>query len=269
MWPNQYQLLVAIGAEQLCLVLRKGFAKKIIAKHYESYQQSNSEQPWKVAIQQLNLQFEALNPPKNTQISLTLASDLVRYVVLPGHMIAMSSVEKRGYAEAAYREIYGATADGWKISIDDNAPTQPTLAAAIDMAFYEAIAQLCQKYQLKLSSVQPYLMTAFNTLFSSINKINASFVIIEQTRIATLQLQNGVCEQVQVEKLTSDWQTNLEQSLSRNQLLTNQNSKELLIYAPSLSSNKLDFSKIVLSKRLSVNKKSVLQSNYAMLETLV
>jgi hypothetical protein len=112
--------------------------------------------------------LESLGLPQNTQLSLTLASDLVRYTILPGHEIAMSSNEKIGYAQASFREIYGAAADGWKISIDDTAPTQPSLASAIDMDMYEAIAELEHKYKLKLKSVQPYLMTAFNKLFSSI-----------------------------------------------------------------------------------------------------
>ncbi len=269
MWPNQHQLLVAIGAEQLCLAFRTDFAKKIVAKHHESYEKSASEQPWKLGIQRLDIQLEALELPQNTQLSLTLASDLVRYIILPGHEIAMSSDEKLGYALASFREIYGAAADSWKISIDDTAPTEPALACAIDMSMYEAIIELEQKYKLKLKTVQPYLMTTFNKLFSSIKKASASFVIIEPTRMATLFLQNGICQQVYIEKFTNDWQAGLEETLSRYQLLTNQPSKELMIYAPTLNSIKNELSKKFSYKRLSVKTSNdALQSSYAMLETL-
>lgn len=269
MWPNQHQLLVAIGAQQLCLIMRKGFSKKIVAKHHESYEKLASEPPWKLGIQRLDIRLEALELPENTQISLTIASDLVRYVILPGHEIAMSSDEKLGYALASFREIYGAAADSWKISIDDTAPTQPSLACAIDLSMYEAIIELEQKYKLKLKSVQPYLMTTFNKLFSSIKKANASFVIIEQTRMATLFLQNGICQQVYIEKFTNDWQASLEETLSRYQLLTNQPSKELMIYAPILNSIKNEPSNRFSHKRLSVKTSNdALHSDFAMLETL-
>jgi hypothetical protein len=269
-WPNQHQLLVAIGADQLALILRKGFAKNIIAKHYESYDKTTADKPWMVGIQQLDKSLESLDLPYNTELSLTLATDLVRYIILPGHEIVMSSNEKVGYAQAAFREIYGAVADSWKISINDIAPTQPTLACAIDGSMYEAITELAQKYKLKLKSVQPYLMTAFNKLFSNIKNANASFIVVEQTRIATIFLERGVCQQVNIEKFTSDWQINLEETLSRNELLSNQAVRELLIYAPTLTSIKHDLSKNYSSKRLNVKKnKEALPSSFAMLEALV
>jgi hypothetical protein len=269
LWPNQHQLLVAIGAEQFCLILRTGFAKNIVAKHHESYEKSASEQPWLLGIQRLAIQLEALNLPQNTQLSLTLASDLVRYIILPGHEIAMSSDEKLGYALASFREVYGVNADSWKISIDDTAPTKPTLACAIDMSMYEAIVELEQQYKLKLKSIQPYLMTTFNKLFSSIKNANASFVVIEQTRMATLFLQNGEYQQVYVERFTDDWQTNLEETLLRNQLLTNQPPKELMIYAPTQTTIKHELSKNVSCKRLSVKTKNdALPTGFAMLEAL-
>jgi hypothetical protein len=78
-----------------------------------------------------------------------------------------------------------------------------------------------------------------------------------------------VCQQVYIEKFTSDWQANLEQTLSRNQLLTNQASKELMIYAPSLTSIKHELSKNFSCKRLSVKTNNdALPSGFAMLEAL-
>jgi hypothetical protein len=112
-------------------------------------------------------------------------------------------------------------------------------------------------------------MTTFNKLFSSIKNANASFVVIEQTRMATLFLQNGEYQQVHVEKFTDDWQTNLEETLLRNQLLTNQPPKELMIYAPTQTSIKHELSKKVSCKRLSVKTKNdALPTGFAMLEAL-
>ena len=113
-------------------------------------------------------------------------------------------------------------------------------------------------------------MTAFNRLFSSIKNANASLIVVEQTRMLTLLLHNGVCQQVRIEKFTSDWQAILEQSISRDRLLTDNVSKELMIYAPALNSIKLAFSKNFTPKRLSIKTKNfVMQPDYAMLEALV
>lgn len=270
MWPNQHQLLVAIGAEELCVIFRKGFTKNILAKHHESYVNLTSEQAWKAGIRRLDVLLETIDLPQNTQVCITLASDLVRYIILPGHEVAMSTSEKLAYAQAAFREIHGAATDSWKIRIDDTAPTAPSLVSAIDMSMYDTIVGLVQKHKLRLKSVQPYLMTTFNKLFSSVKSANGALVVIEKTRIATLFLQSGVCQQLYIEKLTQDWQTNLEHTISRNQLLTNHLSKELMIYAPTFTSIKSEFANKHSCKRLSVKaNKDVLPSGFAMLEALV
>lgn len=241
----------------------------MIAEHHESFKESSAERSWKNAITQLDTQLETLNLAPNTNMYLTLASDLVRMIVLPGHDIAISHHEKQGYAEAAYREIYGAAVDDWKISVDDTPPAKPTIACAIDQSLFDAIENLAHQYQLSIRSVQPYIMTAFNRLYSSIKKASASFVIIEPTRIATLLLQDGVCQQIQIEKFNHDWQSNLEQTLTRNQLLSDYHSKEIMIYAPSLNTAKMEFSKHFSAKKLSLKTSGlVMRSGYSMLEAL-
>lgn len=269
MWLNQNQLLIAIGAEHLSLVYRTGFSKKVIAEHHESFKESSTERSWKNAITQLDSQLETLALAPNTNMYLTLASDLVRLIVLPGHEVSMSANEKEGYAQAAYREIYGTAVDGWKIRVDDTPPIQPTIASAIDQSLFDALENLADKYQLNIRSLQPYVITAFNRLYSSIKKASASFVIIEPTRIDTLLLQDGVCQQIQIERFNPDWQSNLEQTLTRNQLLTHHNSKEIMIYAPALNTIKLEFSKHFSAKRLSLKTSTLgMRTGYSMLEAL-
>lgn len=269
LWPNQHQLLIAFGAEHLSLVYRTSFSKKVIAEHHESFNELGTQPSWKKAITQLDIQLEKLNLAPHTNISLTLASDLVRMIVLPGHEIAISNHEKQGYAEAAYREIYGAAVDSWKICVDDTPPAQPTIACAIDQSLIDALENLAHQYQLSIRSLQPYVMTAFNRLYSSLKNASASFVIIEPTRIDTLLLQDGVCQQIQIDKFSHDWQSKLEQALTRNQLVSDYQSKEIMIYAPSLSTTKMEFSNQFSAKRLSLKKSSfAMRPGYSMLEAL-
>lgn len=270
LWPNQHQLLIAIGAEHLSLVYRTGFSKKVITEHHESFSELTTQTSWKKAITQLDIQLEKLNLAPNTNASLTLASDLVRMIVLPRHEIAINNREKQGYAEAAYREVYGAAVDGWKICVDDTPPTQPTIACAIDQSLINTLENLAYQYQLSINCLQPYIMTAFNRLYSSIKNATASLVIIEPTRIATLHLQDGVCEQIQIEKFNHDWLSNLEQALTRNQLLSDYHSNEIMIYAPAFSTTKIEFSKHFSAKRLSLKSNSfAMRPGYSMLEALV
>ena len=262
------RLLVSLGAEQFAMILQTSFTKRIQVKHQANFATA-SEQPWKASLQQLEQQLEALKLPINTPLSITLASDLVRYLILPSQQVAMSASEKNGYAQAAFREVYGSIAESWRISLDDVPPNQPMLACAIDQSFYEALEKLANKYQLKTNTLQPYLMTTYNRLFPHIQGSNATLVVIEPSRMLVVNLQKGVCKQVRCEKYGSDWQVVLQQMLSRDVLLTDNPSKELMLYAPAHKNATFSLSQDWSLARLGAAiKHNVNHPAYAMLEAL-
>jgi hypothetical protein len=266
--PSQHQLLVSLGADRFSLLVRTGLTKSIILQHHSIFA-PNPESSWKVALNQLDQYVQTLKLPANTQLSITLASDLVRYIVLPAQDVVMSASEKYGYAQAAYREIYGGVAENWRISLDDAQTKEPAIACAIDRLFYESVEQMTQKHQLKIKKIEPYLMTAFNRLFHHVRQENATLAIIEPTRMIVATLQSGVCQQIRCEKYSSDWQTVLNQVLLREALLAENASKVLMVYAPANKDATLNLSQHWSLKRLGVvAKQAINQPNYAMLEAL-
>jgi hypothetical protein len=266
LWPSQHRLLLSLGAEQFAAIWQTGFARKVRAQHHERYATEDAH-PWKVAIQQLETYIKSLNLSKNTQLSVTLASDLVRYIVLPAHEVAMNTAEKYDYVKAAYREIYGAAVDGWKLCVDDAPPRESTLACAIDLALFDALEQLAQQYQLHLQSVQPHLMAVFNQLFADIKHANAYLALVEQTRVLALRLENGMVQQVRCEKLAHDWQANLQQNLLRDTLLTDGLPKKLMIYAPATEASTMLIAADWAQTTLKIATKNTrIPADYAMLE---
>jgi hypothetical protein len=268
LWANQ--LFVSMNIDSLAILHCSGWGKRVLSQHDVKWHVDPSMLPWQQAIQQLDLQLTKLKLPVNTKLSITLASELVRYITLPSLQVNMRTLDKQAYAHAAFREVYGAIANAWSIKCQDTPPTKSMLASAIDQALLEALQQLALKHQLVLNSVQPYLMTVFNRLYQSLHKSTALLAVLESQRIVFVSLVAGYCQQVRSVKLEDDWRSTLKQSLSREVLLSTDSSRAFLLYAPLQKDAVLNIPKEWKFKRLSVVDSVVKRTSpYVMLEAFV
>ena len=266
------QLLVVLNTDSIAAVSRtRGLRRRIIDQKHVMFSQPiealKSELPnWLQATKQLGSLLAAMQIQPKTELKITLASDFVRYMALPSQPIHMSTVEKLAYAAAAYREIYGEVVEGWDIKLNDSPDHQTTIAAAIDKKLLDVFTQVSLKYQLKLSSVQPYLMSAYNCLSSQISKTSDYLAIVEFKRLLLINLDRGNCQNLRTYALGSDWQLELKSLLMRELLVSDNSNQEILVYAPvqkNIALNAIENWKIRRIKTL----KSVLSNyHFAMLE---
>lgn len=238
--PNQLQ--VAIGVDSIVTALFQ--RNKVVSKQHIAYTQQAGESAAQSISIQLDTILFSMQLKPTFQLEIVLASDFVRYMALPAHQLAMSKDEKIAYAIAAYNEVYGAVADGWHIKLNDAAPNQSIIAAALDKQLLEAITQIALKHRLKLISLQPYVVIAFNGLVNQINQSAQYLAIVESRRLLLLKLQYGQCQNVRSFALENDWQVTLKKLISRESLINEQvkmsnlnNSNkneisEILVYAP-------------------------------------
>ena len=144
----------------------------------------------------------------------------------------MNAAEKIAYATAAYREIYGSVVDEWEVRLQDAPMHDTAIVAAIDKRLLEALNQLALKYQLKLTTVKPYLMSAFNHLTKQVGRSSGYLVIIEFKRLLLINLQQGKCVNVRMFNLGRDWQAELKRLMVRESVLSESKNGEILVYAP-------------------------------------
>jgi hypothetical protein len=178
----------------------------------------------------------------------------------------MNAAEKLAYAIAAYREIYGSVVDGWEVRLQDTPAHAATIAAAIDRKLLEALSQVALKYQLKLITVKPYLMSAFNCLKKQIEKSNGYLVIVEFKRLLLINLQDGQCVNVRMFSLGSDWQSELKSLMIRESVLSENKKLEILVYAPVQKNIPINTIEGWQVKRISTLKNLLSNYHFAMLE---
>jgi hypothetical protein len=232
------QVLAVLSSDSVAIVHRiRGLRTRIIDQKHVHFPQHaddlNSESViWQRAITQLDMLIGVMKIKPKSQLNITLASDFVRYLALPPQHIHMNLTEKLAYATAAYREIYGSVVDDWEVRLQDTPAQDTTIAVAIDKKLLEALNQTAQKYQLKLITVKPYLMSAYNVLMNQIGGCNGYLVIVEFKRLLLINLQQGKCVNVRMFHLGSDWQSELNSLMMREAVLSDNKKQEILVYAP-------------------------------------
>lgn len=266
LWPNQ--LLLTLGAEHIAVLYRTGMSKKVLAQR-ECAVDTSHEHAWQNALQTLERLVTELGVPSNTNVHVSLASDVVRFLVLPATAKRIAHADKLGYAQAAFREIFGADSLGWVIQFDDAAPSKPTVCVAMDQAMLDGLYALAAKRTLSLKSIQPYAIKAINALSDQLRKTSGVVVIVENTRLILAMLQQGTCTQLKSQPLSADWQTQLPELLARTALLEQEVSHHVLVYAPAYKTSTLNSVQDWQLKRLGISgKRDDFAKPYAMLEVM-
>jgi hypothetical protein len=232
------QLLVVLGKDSVAIVNRtRGLRTRIVDQkqvHFPQLVEELNTQTviWERAISQLDILLSTMKVKAKSQLNITLASEFVRYLALPPQQMYMNLSEKIAYATAAYKEIYGSVVDDWEVRLQDTPAQDTAIVAAIDKKLLEALNQIALKHQLKLTTVKPYLMSAYNGLAKQIGGSNGYLVIVEFKRLLLINLLQGKCVNVRMFKLSSDWQSELKSLMVRESVLNDHKKQEVLVYAP-------------------------------------
>jgi hypothetical protein len=237
--PNQLTVTLSIDGVTVIHQAR-GLRNRILQQQNIAVVPSEERTVWLQATRALESALAAMQINPKTSLQVIIANDFVRYLMLPCSQISMRPAEQHAYASATYREVYGAVADGWNIKLHNAAPNQATLVVAMDENLLETLKQISLKHQLKLTSVQPYLMCAYNGLSKQVGKLNGYLVIVESRRLLLLSMLKGQCQNLRTINITDDWQLELKNLLARESLLDEITGNEVLVYAPTQKNTKLN-----------------------------
>jgi hypothetical protein len=120
-----------------------------------------------------------------------LSNHFVRYLLVPWNALIASEEEFRNYAACAFEEVYGEACAQWEVSVSAERSGTPRLAAAIDRQLLDAVRAAAAGTGLRLTSVQPYLMAAFNRVARPRQRDDFIFMLVEAGRVCILVAQGG------------------------------------------------------------------------------
>lgn len=160
--------------------------------------------PWSVALKAL----DSLLPQFSTDrlnVIIVLSNHFVRYVLVPWSDLVTSEDQQLAYTRHYFQSTYGTMSDAWELRLSRTTVGAAQIASAIDQSLMTACHELTERQGMKLKSVQPYLMSAFNRLKLQFEGVNAWFALGEPGNICLAQLHQGQWLRLRTSRLGNAW----------------------------------------------------------------
>jgi hypothetical protein len=144
-----------------------------------------------------------------------IADQFVRYVLLPFNAALRTPEQWMALARHRLAAIHGAAAAAWEVKLTETAPAGPRLACAVDRELIEALAGKCVAAQVRLGSVQPFLVAGFNRIRAQVGNGSCWLVVEEPGRLTLAFIQRGVWLAIRTRRVDARWRELLPQIIER------------------------------------------------------
>jgi hypothetical protein len=175
--------------------------------------QGNPNSPeWRAAVDALP---GALAGFRNHDVSVVLADQFVRYALLAWNAALKSEEQWLALARHRLGAVHGAAAADWDVKLTETAPSGPRLACAVDRELLGELAAKLVAANVRLVSVQPFLVAAFNRIRRAIGNGSCWLVIEEPRRLTLAFIQHGVWVAVRSRRTDPGWRAALPELIER------------------------------------------------------
>jgi hypothetical protein len=230
------ELRVVLGRDQMQLVRIgrqwswRGLSYRVLDKQILL---CAAQKDFSVAANQLAIALAAL-PVKPGSAKVILTNYFVRYAMVPAHATLVQPEEKAAYARHVFAQLFGVDSEEWEIRLNQGMSGKPQLASAIPMQVLQGLRMVFAEAQIKLQSVQPQLMTAYNNSHGHMQHRDSWFVLSEQDSLCLGLLQQGHWCSVRNIKAGEDWPQRLPEILDREVYLSDADvsADQVYLWAP-------------------------------------
>jgi hypothetical protein len=196
----------------------RGLRPKLLEKGTLSLEAVTAAEPWQAALAALPKLLQT-HAQRSADAIVVLSNHFVRYVLLDANDRISTREEGLEYASHRFEKTYGERARDWNIQVAEAGPAHPRLASAIDRALLEAIAAAFRNRRVRLRSIQPHLMAAFNQALPAMRESSFWFVLQEPGRLLLGLIRDGAWRSVRGRQANGLWCGELAQIVERESAL--------------------------------------------------
>jgi hypothetical protein len=149
------------------------------------------------------------------EASVVLADQFVRYTLLPWNEALKSAEQWRALAQHRFGALHGPRAAEWDVKVCETAPLGARLACAVDRSLIEALSSVFVAVNIRLVSVQPFLVAAFNRIRKSVGNGSCWIVVEEPGRLTLALIRRGAWIGVRSRRSDRSWRDHLPEILER------------------------------------------------------
>ena len=183
------------------------WAERVVITLAPAADPAGDREPWRGALEALKRKIPALK--NRTHVSIVLSNHFVRYALVPPQSGAAGADEELALARFQFVKIHGERAKAWQVRVSGE------VACAIDAALLSGLKEIFSKHKgVRLVSIQPFLMAAYNQWRPRIPRDGAWLVLAEPERVCLARLAAQGWASVHNGR-EADWEQALERERSR------------------------------------------------------
>jgi len=145
---------------------------------------------WAVALETLE-RLLAEHASAGAHLSVVISGHFSRFCLVPWSAEISSPEELRGFAQVCFEDLYGVPSQPWSIVLSAEPAGFDRVAVALPEDLLQRLRGLVKGRGLRLDSVQPYVMAAFNHFDQRLGDDDFLFVVAEPVRSVLLLAQEG------------------------------------------------------------------------------
>jgi hypothetical protein len=134
----------------------------------------------------------------------------VRYGIVPWPSARLDDTGRLTHARFVLVDTFGGALSDWTVTLADTPPGHAYVACAMPGMLRATLEDVLAAAQLKLVSLQPQLIVAFNAWRHRLPADDAWFVSLDDGSLSAVHLAHGAWDRVYMARLSVDWVAELE-----------------------------------------------------------
>lgn len=166
--------------------------------------------------------------------TLILSNHFSRYMLVPWSEELAGDAERQAFARLRFRELYGDIANQWELRLSPDRDGVAQLSSAVDRRLLAAARDIFARKGMRIASIQPHLMAAYNRAYPLLQRRTAWLGLVEPGLLFLALLQQGRWSRLRTLRIGAGWQDELPQLLDREACLAGVGdaANEVLLAAP-------------------------------------
>jgi len=199
LWRNNKQ--IRIGLAPHCIFVSGAKPVELAA----------NDGSWHAAVDAL----PAVLSEQKGEACIVIADQFVRYTLLPWNETLKNAEQWGALARHRFGALYGPRAVEWDVRVTETSPMGPRLAVAIDRELLVKLMENAAASNVRLISVQPFLVAAFNRIRKQVGDGTCWIVVEEPGRLTLALIQRGMWVAVRSRRADRMWRHVLPEILER------------------------------------------------------
>jgi hypothetical protein len=230
LWSDQVRIAMCPD-RVITLHSKAGLRPRIVNKQIHKY--SGSESGWQAALPVLKTSLDNFNS-NNAEATLIISNHYTRFLLLPWNDVSLTDAEQFSLLQHRFDEVYGEASATLELRLHSGSYGSASLASGIDQDFLTQVKSIFDASSLRLKSVQPYLMAAFNACRKKLGSEKSWLVVVEEGVFCVALIEGGQWQKIRTRQIESDWLEEVLVTIEREMMLdeTGGESCRVLVYAP-------------------------------------